>query len=98
MTQNILLVTTTPLLPANSGGRIYTWGTTAPLASDFTYHLIAMANETERNEFAANQAELDRCYREVFKTYEFIDRPPIPAAMKRRDVLRHLTHQIGRAS
>ncbi len=92
MTQNILLVTTTPLLPANSGGRIYTWGTTAPLSSDFNYHLISMATEAERNEFNSDQDALDARYREIFKTYEFIDRPPIPSAMNRRNVVRHLVH------
>jgi len=92
MTQNILLVTTTPLLPANSGGRIYTWGTTAPLGSDFGYHLMSMATEAEWKEFNSDQDALDARYREVFRTYEFIDRPPIPSAMNRRNVVRHLVH------
>jgi len=68
MTHNILLVTTTPLQPANSGGRVYTWGTTAPLARDFNYHLVAMANRAEQVEFNADRNELDRRYREVFRT------------------------------
>lgn len=90
MTHNILLVTTTPLQPANSGGRVYTWGTTAPLARDFNYHLVAMANKAEQAEFDADRNELDRRYREVFRTYEFMERPPIPSELKRNEVLKHL--------
>ncbi len=90
MTHNILLVTTTPLLPVNSGGRVYTWGTTAPLAERFNYHLISMANEAERAEFDAQRTDLDALYRDVFKTYAFVDRPPIPSELNRSDVLRHL--------
>ncbi len=90
MTQNILLVTTTPLQPTNSGGRVYTWGTTAPLATDFNYHLIAMANEAERTEFDTDRTRLDVRYRDVFKTYELVERPPIPSELNRADVLKHL--------
>ncbi len=90
MTRNILLVTTTPLLPADSGGRIYTWGTTAPLAGRYRYHLLAMANDAERAQFARDADTLDARYREVFASYTFVDRPPIPADLDRRAVLRHL--------
>ncbi len=86
----ILLVTPTPLLPADSGGRIYTWGLTAPLADRFDYHLIAMANADERAELAANRDRLLAQYGRVFRTVHFVDRPRIPADMPRREVLAHV--------
>ncbi|HHC09412.1 MAG TPA: glycosyl transferase family 1, partial [Actinobacteria bacterium] len=90
MTRDILLVTTTPLLPTDSGGRIYTWGTTAPLADRYRYHLLATATPAERTQFEADRDRLDAEYRRVFATYAFVDRPPIPADLPRREVLRHL--------
>lgn len=86
----VLLVTTSPLLPVDAGGRIYTWGTTAPLAEDFDYHLISLATPEELAEFEADRAELTNRYHEVFKSFRFFLRPPIPAEMTRRGALSHL--------
>lgn len=86
----VLLVTTSPLLPLNAGGRIYTWGTTEPLASDFRYHLIALATDEELEEFERDRAELTRRYRSVFDTFHLFPRPEIPGHMSRLDALRHL--------
>ncbi len=87
---SILLVTPSPLLPADSGGRIYTWGLTEPLADRYDYHLIAMANADERAELDADRAALLDRYHQVFRTVHFVDRPLLPADLDRRRVLRHL--------
>jgi glycosyltransferase involved in cell wall biosynthesis len=86
----VLLVTTSPLLPLNAGGRIYAWGTTAPLAGDFDYHLIALATPEELTEFEADRDSLTDQYHSVFKTFRFFPRPAIPGDMSRGDALRHL--------
>ena len=86
----ILLVSTGPLLPANSGGRIYTWGTTAPLSGEFDYHLISLVTAEERVEFARDEGRLADQYRSAFKSFQFFDRPEIPGDMSRRRALRHL--------
>jgi glycosyltransferase involved in cell wall biosynthesis len=86
----VLLVTTSPLLPNNAGGRIYTWGTTAPLAEEFDYHLIALATPEELAEFEADQDSLTDTYHTVFKSFRFFPRPAIPGDMSRGDALRHL--------
>lgn len=86
----VLLVTTSPLLPLNAGGRIYTWGTTEPLADDFRYHLIALATEEEAAEFERDRAALTDRYHEVFETFHLFPRPEIPGHMDRLDALRHL--------
>ena len=86
----VLLVTTSPLLPLNAGGRIYTWGTTAPLAGKFDYHLITLATPEELTEFEADRAGLTERYNTIFKTFQLFPRPTIPGHMSRRDVLRHL--------
>jgi glycosyltransferase involved in cell wall biosynthesis len=86
----ILLVTTGPLLPPNSGGRIYTWGTTAPLRDEFEYHLIAVMTAAERAEFSQKRELLEDEYRSVFASWQFFDRPELPGHMRRRDALRHL--------
>ncbi|HEX6147944.1 MAG TPA: glycosyl transferase family 1, partial [Acidimicrobiia bacterium] len=64
----VLLVTTSPLLPLNAGGRIYTWGTTAPLAGEFDYHLITLATPDELAEFEADRSGLTERYNTVFKS------------------------------
>ncbi|MDH3730740.1 MAG: glycosyltransferase family 4 protein [Acidimicrobiia bacterium] len=89
--RSVLLVTTTPLLPLDSGGRIYAWGTTEPLAPDWDYHLLAMANTEEEADFVANRDEQLREYRRVFRSVHIVKRPPIPAQLNRRAVLRHLS-------
>ena len=86
----VLLVTTSPLLPLNAGGRIYTWGTTAPLADEFDYHLIALATPQELTEFEEERDSLTDRYHTVFKTFRLLPRPPIPGDMSRGDALRHL--------
>lgn len=87
----VLLVTTSPLLPLNAGGRIYTWGTTEPLADDFEYHLIALATRDEMAEFERDRESLTSRYREIFKTFHLYERPEIPGHMSRADALRHLS-------
>lgn len=86
----VLLVTTSPLLPPNAGGRIYTWGTTEPLSDRFTYHLIALATPEELEEFDGRREELTERYGSVFETFRLYPRPPIPGHLSRRDALRHL--------
>src|SRR3990172_5846492 len=63
----ILLVSTGPLLPPNSGGRIYTWGTTAPLSGEFNYHLISLLTADERAEFTRDRERLTDQYRSAFQ-------------------------------
>jgi glycosyltransferase involved in cell wall biosynthesis len=86
----VLLVTTSPLLPLNAGGRIYTWGTTAPLADDFDYHLITLATAQELAEFESDRDSLTDRYHTVFKTFRLFPRPPLPGDRPRGDALRHL--------
>ena len=86
----VLLVTTSPLLPLNSGGRIYTWGTTAPLVDQFEYHLIALATAEEMEEFERDKPNLTARYEETFETFQLFPRPMIPSHMNRREALRHL--------
>lgn len=86
----VLLVTPSPLLPTDSGGRIYTWELAAQLADRFDYHLLAMCNEDERAQLDAGGSELMDRYRKVFRSVSFVDRPRIPAQLPRRQVLRHL--------
>ena len=86
----VLLVTTSPLLPPNAGGRIYTWGTTEPLADRFDYHLIALATDAEIEEFARDQEKLTAEYLTVFRTFHLFPRPVIPGHMSRVDAFRSL--------
>jgi glycosyltransferase involved in cell wall biosynthesis len=86
----ILLVSTGPLLPPNSGGRIYTWGTTAPLSGEFNYHLISLLTADERAEFTRDRERLTHQYRSAFQSFQFFDRPEIPGHMSRRGATRHL--------
>ncbi len=86
----VLLVTPSPLLPADSGGRIYTWELASQLAVGFDYHLLAMCNEDERAQLDAGGSSLMDQYLTVFRSVTFVDRPPIPAELPRRRVLRHL--------
>ena len=94
----VLLVTTSPLLPLNAGGRIYTWGTTALISDEFDYHLIALATEEEAAEFESEKARLTDSYHEVFTTFQLLSRPQIPGHLPRREALRHLwfhtTHRL----
>ncbi|MEE8330335.1 MAG: glycosyltransferase [Acidimicrobiia bacterium] len=86
----VLLVTPSPLLPADSGGRIYTWELASQLADRFDYHLLVMCNKDERAQLDAGGSSLMDQYRSVFRSVTFVDRPLIPAELSRRRVLRHL--------
>lgn len=92
----ILLVTPSPLLPTDSGGRIYTWELAAQLADRFDYHLLAMCNGDERAQLDAGGSELLDRYGAVFRSVTFVDRPPIPAQLPRRRVLSHLWAHLRR--
>lgn len=89
--RNILVVTPYPLLPAHSGGRLYTLSTIRPLASDYRYHLLAFANREESGEFRKNRKELTEEYHDIFESFHFEERPPMPCEMTSRiGVLSHL--------
>lgn len=81
---NVLVATPYPLLPANSGGRMYALSTIALLSKEVDCHLIALCNAQERRELEENSSSLLRRYHEVFKSVRFVERPTIPAEMKSR--------------
>jgi glycosyltransferase involved in cell wall biosynthesis len=78
----VLVTTPYPLLPANSGGRIYALSTIVLLSRDMDYHLIALCNARERRELEEDQSNLLRKYHEVFKSIRFVERPTIPSELK----------------
>ncbi len=86
----ILLATTSPLLPADSGGRIYTWRLAELLADRVDFHLLAMATDDERAELDRGGTRLLDEYHTVFRSVHVVDRPPLPAQLGRAGVARHL--------
>jgi glycosyltransferase involved in cell wall biosynthesis/predicted O-methyltransferase YrrM len=88
--RNILVVTPYPLLPANSGGRLYALSTVKPLADAHNFHLLAFANREERDELERNRDELYEQYYRIFRSIHFVERPLIPYELGNRwKILKH---------
>lgn len=96
--RRILVLTPYPLLPAHSGGRLYALGTVTPVAAEHEFHLLALANASEREEIARGGDALRAEYAKTFASVAFEERPPIPHELRgRARKLRHfLTHAAYR--
>jgi len=97
--RRILVLTPYPLLPAHSGGRLYALGTVTPVAQEHEFHLLALANASEREEIARGGDALLADYAKIFASVAFEERPPIPhelagRARKLRHFLTHAAHRL----
>jgi glycosyltransferase involved in cell wall biosynthesis len=79
---NVLITTPYPLLPANSGGRMYALSTAAALHKEMDCHLIAFCNAEERREVQKDSSNLMGQYLEMFRSVEFVERPTIPGEIR----------------
>lgn len=95
----ILLLTPYPLLPADSGGRLYALGNVTPLADEYEYHLLALANPEERAEIERGGNALREEYARWFASVHFEERPLVPHEFDSdlrvlAHFLRHTVHRL----
>lgn len=81
----VLVATPTPLLPLDSGGRLYTWRLAEAAAHHAHLHLLATATDDERAQHPG-----DAAYASVFRSVTIVDRPPLPAERSAVGALAHL--------
>ncbi|WP_415837208.1 glycosyltransferase [Paenibacillus phoenicis] len=87
--KSIALITLSPFIPADSGGKLAIANTIIPLANEYDYHLFTFIEEGDKT-YENNKEEYDK----IFKSVTLINKPKMLHELKKTEKIKFLLKHI----